>query len=92
MHSTWDSYIVEILMVAGLLVYALNYTIGKSKNSLLASSWYKAHKEILEANFEVVGKELLACVTRARQFLGGLVQTLFTDVFAMQQWLLCHYF
>lgn len=56
-HSTWDSYILEILMVAGLMVYAVNYTIGKSKNSLLASSWYKAHREILEANFEVVGDD-----------------------------------
>ena len=58
MRATWDSYVIEILMIAGLLVYAINYTIGKSKNSVLASAWYQAHKELLESNFEIVGKYL----------------------------------
>ncbi|XP_062517904.1 PAT complex subunit CCDC47-like [Corticium candelabrum] len=57
MRATWDSYVIEILMIAGLLVYAINYTIGKSKNSVLASAWYQAHKELLESNFEIVGDD-----------------------------------
>lgn len=55
MRSSWDAYVLEMLMIGGLLVYALNFIAGRSKNARLATAWYQAHREILEANFSVVG-------------------------------------
>lgn len=43
-------------MLAGLGVYFLNFLAGKSKNSRLAQAWYTAHKDLLDANFALVGE------------------------------------
>ncbi len=43
-------------MLAGLGVYFLNFLAGKSKNNRLAQAWYNTHREMLEANFALVGK------------------------------------
>ena len=57
MHMTanWESFYLEILMIAGLVVYLINFLSGKSKNSKLAHAWVSAHKEYLETQFAVVG-------------------------------------
>jgi len=45
-------------MLAGLGVYFLNFLAGKTKNSKLAQAWLTSHKQILEENFALVGKEI----------------------------------
>ncbi|KAJ8687374.1 hypothetical protein QAD02_023168 [Eretmocerus hayati] len=55
-HRTrWDSFYLEILMIAGLLVYFINIIAGISKNSRVAETWYNDHKNILLENFSLVG-------------------------------------
>lgn len=56
-RTNWDSFYVEILMLAGLGVYFLNFLQGKSKNHKLAQSWLSAHRDILEQNFSIVGDD-----------------------------------
>lgn len=51
----WERYQLEILMVTGLLAYILNYLIGRNHNSQLAQTWFAAHRELLEANFSLIG-------------------------------------
>lgn len=55
-RANWDSYWLELLMIAGLLVYFLNFATGKSKNTQLANAWYQSHKSLLEDNFSLVGE------------------------------------
>uniref|UniRef100_K1Q683 PAT complex subunit CCDC47 n=1 Tax=Magallana gigas TaxID=29159 RepID=K1Q683_MAGGI len=57
LRTNWDSFYVEILMLAGLGVYFLNFLQGKSKNHKLAQSWLSAHRDILEQNFSIVGDD-----------------------------------
>ncbi|KAF2883350.1 hypothetical protein ILUMI_22852 [Ignelater luminosus] len=54
---SWDGYWLEILMVAGLVVYFLNFGTGKSKNTKLANTWFLTHKSLLEDNFSLVGDD-----------------------------------
>ena len=56
LRTNWDSFYMEMLMLAGLGVYFLNFLAGKSKNNRLAQAWLNAHKDILETNFSVVGE------------------------------------
>jgi hypothetical protein len=42
-------------MIAGLVVYALNFFTGKSKNNKLANAWLASHRSLLEENFSLVG-------------------------------------
>jgi len=57
LRTNWDSFYLEMLMLAGLSVYLLNFLHGKSKNNKLAQAWFQSHKELLEANFAVVGDD-----------------------------------
>lgn len=57
LRTNWDSFYLEMLMLAGLAVYLLNFLHGKSKNNKLAQAWFQSHKELLEANFAVVGDD-----------------------------------
>jgi hypothetical protein len=52
-----DSYWVEILFIAGLVVYFVNYAVGKNKNIQIANNWFNAHKSFLEDNFALVGDD-----------------------------------
>lgn len=54
MHGM-QSYWMEMVFLAGLVVYFANYIIGKSKNVSLANTWFNAHKAFLEENFALVG-------------------------------------
>jgi len=42
-------------MIAGLVVYALNFFTGKSKNNKLANAWLSSHRTLLDENFSLVG-------------------------------------
>ncbi|XP_066246700.1 PAT complex subunit CCDC47 [Euwallacea similis] len=53
----WDSYYLEILMIVGLIVYFINYILGRSKNSKISNTWFKTHKQLLEENFTLVGDD-----------------------------------
>ncbi|KAG9333452.1 hypothetical protein JZ751_011613, partial [Albula glossodonta] len=57
LQNRWDSYYIEILLVAGLLAFITNYFIGKKKNSRLAQAWLSSHRELLESNFALVGDD-----------------------------------
>ncbi|KAK6629849.1 hypothetical protein RUM43_003669 [Polyplax serrata] len=57
LRTNWDSYYLEMLMIAGLLVYFLNFFTGKNKNYKLANMWYYTHKTLLEENFTLVGDD-----------------------------------
>lgn len=56
-RNNWDSYWVELLFIAGLVVYFINYAMGKNKNIKIANSWLNAHKQLLEDNFALVGDD-----------------------------------
>ncbi|KAK7068568.1 Coiled-coil domain-containing protein 47, partial [Halocaridina rubra] len=57
LRSNWDSFYLEMLMVAGLLIYFINFIVGKSKNQKLANAWYNSHKSLLQHNFALVGDD-----------------------------------
>ncbi|CAH8629321.1 unnamed protein product [Heterobilharzia americana] len=54
---SWDNFHLEMLFIMALLIYILNFVIGRSKNTQLASSWFTVHQSLLEANFAVVGDD-----------------------------------
>lgn len=55
LRSNWDSFYLEMLMVAGLLIYFINFIVGKSRNQKLANAWFNTHKSLLHHNFARVG-------------------------------------
>ncbi|KAI8793237.1 coiled-coil domain-containing protein 47 [Biomphalaria glabrata] len=57
LRTSWDSFFLEMLMIAGLTVYFLNFLHGKTKNCKLATAWLAAHKELLETQFSIVGDD-----------------------------------
>ncbi|XP_055387974.1 PAT complex subunit CCDC47 [Condylostylus longicornis] len=54
-RTHWDSYWMEMLMIAGLTTYFANFFLGKNKNSKLAHLWLNTHRQLLEENFVLVG-------------------------------------
>ncbi|KAM8716261.1 hypothetical protein ACLKA7_003185 [Drosophila subpalustris] len=56
-RTHWDSYWMEMLMVAGLLAYFANFFAGKAKNARLAQLWFSTHKALLDENFALVGDD-----------------------------------
>ncbi|XP_076819581.1 PAT complex subunit CCDC47-like isoform X1 [Clavelina lepadiformis] len=54
---SWDKYYIEFLMGAGLLVYVVNFFIGRAKNNSIASTWLKSHVDHLNKQFELVGDD-----------------------------------
>merc|ERR1711963_853415 len=57
LRNNWENYYLEMLMVAGIVVYFLNFFTGKAKNQKIANSWFNSHKPILESNFTLVGDD-----------------------------------
>ena len=53
--TNWDKFYVEMLMIAGIVVYFINFVSGKTRNQKLANAWLNAHKNLLESNFSLVG-------------------------------------
>uniref|UniRef100_W8BR42 PAT complex subunit CCDC47 n=1 Tax=Ceratitis capitata TaxID=7213 RepID=W8BR42_CERCA len=56
-RTHWDSYWMEMLMLAGLLAYFSNFFAGKTKNARLAQLWFNTHKGLLDDNFVLVGDD-----------------------------------
>lgn len=57
LRAGWQAFYMELLTILGIVVYAANFFTGKNKNSKLATSWFKAHKPMLEQNFSIVGDD-----------------------------------
>ncbi|CAB4059789.1 Coiled-coil domain-containing protein 47 [Lepeophtheirus salmonis] len=57
LHTNWENYYLEILMICGILVYFINFFTGKSKNQKIAAAWFNSHKSLLESNFALVGDD-----------------------------------
>ncbi|KAF6772186.1 hypothetical protein AHF37_08538, partial [Paragonimus kellicotti] len=57
--TSWDNYHLEMLIVSVLLVYLLNYFVGRTKNMQLAAAWFEAHKPLLDAQFAMVAKVIM---------------------------------
>lgn len=57
LRRNWESFYLEFLMIAGLLVYFINFIAGRNKNQKLAFAWFNSHKQILESNFALVGDD-----------------------------------
>jgi len=57
LRAGWQAFYMELLTILGIVVYAANFFTGKNKNSKLATSWFKAHKPLLEQNFSIVGDD-----------------------------------
>lgn len=53
----WYHYWVEMLLTAGLVVYFVNYTMGKKQNIRIANAWLEWHISFLEENFALVGDD-----------------------------------
>uniref|UniRef100_A0A182MVL3 PAT complex subunit CCDC47 n=1 Tax=Anopheles culicifacies TaxID=139723 RepID=A0A182MVL3_9DIPT len=56
-RTHWDSYWMEMLMLAGLMAYFANYLVGNKKNSAIANQWLSMHRTLLEDNFALVGDD-----------------------------------
>ncbi|GIY51864.1 coiled-coil domain-containing protein 47 [Caerostris darwini] len=57
LRRNWESYYLEFLMFAGLIVYFINFGAGRNKNQKLAMAWFNSHRQILENNFALVGDD-----------------------------------
>lgn len=57
LRRNWESFYLEFLMIAGLLVYFINFIAGKNKNQKLAMAWFNSHKQMLDSNFALVGDD-----------------------------------
>ncbi|KAI5753542.1 hypothetical protein M8J77_001152 [Diaphorina citri] len=57
LRSNWDSYYLELLMIAGLVAYIINFITGRNKNFKLATHWINTHRALLEDNFSLVGDD-----------------------------------
>ena len=57
LRNNWSNYQVEILMLVALVVYLINYVIGKQCNQTLATQWFEAHQELLQEQFSLVGDD-----------------------------------
>lgn len=56
-RTHWDSYYMEMIMLAGILAYFGNYILGRGKNTKIVNHWLATHRTILEDNFVLVGDD-----------------------------------
>lgn len=56
-RTHWDSYYMEMIMLAGILAYFGNYILGRGKNTKIVNSWLATHRALLEDNFVLVGDD-----------------------------------
>uniref|UniRef100_A0A023GCT3 PAT complex subunit CCDC47 n=1 Tax=Amblyomma triste TaxID=251400 RepID=A0A023GCT3_AMBTT len=57
LRSNWESFYLELLMLAGLAVYFGNFVAGRNKNHRLATAWFHSHRPLLLDNFALVGDD-----------------------------------
>ncbi|CAF3486864.1 unnamed protein product [Rotaria socialis] len=51
----WEAYYCEGIMIIALLGYLINFLIGRTKNSQLATTIFRSQRDLLEKNFSLVG-------------------------------------
>lgn len=56
-RTHWDSYYMEMIMLAGILAYFGNYVMGRGKNTKIVNNWLATHRSLLEDNFVLVGDD-----------------------------------
>lgn len=57
MRTRWESYLVEGIMLLGIVIYFFNFVSGRNKNQAIADMWLETHRDILESNFALVGDD-----------------------------------
>lgn len=57
LRTSWESYLLEGLMLLGLIAYFVNFIAGRTKNQRLADVWFEANRDLLENNFTLVGDD-----------------------------------
>jgi len=57
LRSNWESYYLEIIILAGLVLYFINFFVGRAKNQKIAETWYSTFKQLLQDNFAMVGDD-----------------------------------
>jgi len=55
----WQAFWAELLMIFGIGIYLLNYTMGRYKNQKIAQSFFDIHWPLLEENFHFLGDSTL---------------------------------
>ncbi|CAF3809914.1 unnamed protein product [Rotaria sp. Silwood1] len=53
--NRWEAYYCEAIMMIALLGYLINFLIGRTKNSQLATTIYRSQRDLLQRNFSLVG-------------------------------------
>ncbi|XP_075750285.1 PAT complex subunit CCDC47 isoform X2 [Rhipicephalus microplus] len=74
LRSNWESFYLELLMLAGLAVYFGNFLAGRSKNHRLATAWFQSHRQLLLDNFALVGDDGRKELSPDEVEAGGLVK------------------
>ena len=57
LRTNWENYYMEIAMIVGIVIYFLNFFTGKTKNQKVASTWFAAHRPLLDQQFSLVGDD-----------------------------------
>ena len=47
----------ELIILAGLVLYFINFFVGRSKNQKIAETWYQTLEPLLKENFALVGDD-----------------------------------
>ncbi|XP_077553758.1 PAT complex subunit CCDC47-like isoform X1 [Haemaphysalis longicornis] len=74
LRSNWESFYLELLMLAGLAIYFGNFVAGRNKNHRLATAWFHAHRPLLLENFALVGDDGRQELSAGGEPDGGLVK------------------
>lgn len=74
LRSNWESFYLELLMLAGLTVYFGNFMAGRNKNHRLATAWFQSHRQLLLDNFALVGDDGRKELAPDEAEAGGLVK------------------
>ncbi|PAV57794.1 hypothetical protein WR25_05101 [Diploscapter pachys] len=59
-RSNWASYQVEAIILVIIVLYLVNYMIGRNVNQTIATNWFENNREILETQFALVGDDGLS--------------------------------
>lgn len=57
LRSNWESYCLELVILAGLVLYFINFFVGRSKNQKIADTWFETFKGLMDDNFALVGDD-----------------------------------
>lgn len=71
LRSNWESFYLELLMLAGLAVYFGNFVAGRNKNHRLATAWFHSHRLLLLDNFALVGDDGRKELPEGEEMTGG---------------------